>query len=41
MEVVTRLPMGDAVVFVLAAAIAATALLARRAATRRAALVPA
>jgi PiT family inorganic phosphate transporter len=41
MEVVTRLPMGDAVVFVLAAAIAATAFLARRAATRRAALVPA
>jgi PiT family inorganic phosphate transporter len=41
MEVVTRLPLGDAVVFVLAAAIAATAFLARRAATRRAALVPA
>jgi PiT family inorganic phosphate transporter len=39
MEVVTRLPMGDGVVFVLAAAIAATAFLARRAATRRAAAV--
>jgi inorganic phosphate transporter, PiT family len=39
MEVVTRLPLGDAVVFVLAAAIAATAFLARRAATRRAAAV--
>ncbi|MGE5690183.1 MAG: anion permease [Pseudomonadota bacterium] len=35
MEVVTRLPMGDAVVFVLAGAIAATAFLGRRAATRR------
>jgi PiT family inorganic phosphate transporter len=41
MEVVTRLPMGDGVVFVLAAAIAATAFLARRAVTRRAAVVPA
>ena len=42
MEVVTRIPMGDGVVFVLAAAIAATAFLARRAATRRAgAVVPA
>jgi inorganic phosphate transporter, PiT family len=39
MEVVTRLPMGDGVVFVLAGAIAATACLARRAATRRAAAV--
>jgi PiT family inorganic phosphate transporter len=39
MEVVTRLPMGDGVVFVLAAAIAATAFLARRAVTRRAAAV--
>jgi inorganic phosphate transporter, PiT family len=36
MELVTRLPAGDAVVFLLAAAIAATAFLARRAATRRA-----
>ena len=39
MEVLTRLPMGDGVVFVLAAAIAASAFLARRAATRRAAAV--
>jgi len=41
MEVVTRLPLGDAVVFVLAAAIASTAFLARRAATRRAAVATA
>jgi PiT family inorganic phosphate transporter len=40
MEVVTRLPLGDAIVFVLAAGIAATAFLARRQQTR-ARLVPA
>ena len=40
MELLTRLPAGDAVVFVLAAAIAATAFLARRWETRRMALAP-
>ena len=34
METVTRLPAGDAIVFVLVAAIAATAFLARRLQTR-------
>ena len=41
MELVTRLPAGDAVVFGLAAAIAATAFLARRGQTRRVAPAPA
>jgi len=41
MELVTRLPAGDAVVFVLAAAIAWTAFAARRWQTRRLATVPA
>jgi PiT family inorganic phosphate transporter len=41
MEVVTRLPAGDAVVFVLAGAIAAVAFTARRWQTRRLAAVPA
>ena len=41
MELVTRLPAGDAVVFVLAAAIAGTAFAARRWQTRRLATVPA
>jgi PiT family inorganic phosphate transporter len=39
MEVVTRMPAGDLIVFLLAGAIAATAFLARRYETRR--LVPA
>ena len=41
MELVTRLPAGDAVVFVLAAAIAGTAFSARRWQTRRLATAPA
>jgi inorganic phosphate transporter, PiT family len=41
MELVTRLPAGDLVVFVLAAAIAASAFVARRWQTRRFATAPA
>jgi PiT family inorganic phosphate transporter len=41
MELVTRLPAGDAIVFVLAAAIAWTAFAARRWQTRRLAAAPA
>ena len=41
MELVTRLPAGDAIVFVLAAAIAWTAFSARRWQTRRLATAPA
>ena len=41
MELVTRLPAGDAIVFVLAAAIACTAFAARRWQTQRLATAPA